>query len=108
MQRSVLSPHLLPFAALFVWAFACVLSPVCQAQQAARPGELTLRTEHQALQQTSFPVGRADRAEISAFSAREVAFGLFVLLVAFVGLLVLLPAGMKPDIHRRRERDVFH
>ena len=45
---------------------------------------------------------------IPAFSNREVAFGLFVLLVGAVGVLVLLPPGLKSRAAgRRRHRDVF-
>ncbi|WP_210163424.1 hypothetical protein [Lutibaculum baratangense] len=52
--------------------------------------------------------GRAATADITAFTSREVLFGLFVLIVGFAALLVLLPSGIKPHRGGRRgQRDLF-
>ncbi len=89
---------------------ALLLCPICHAQErlsGAAGGAGGVRTASAFIHQPDALTGRTAGAEITAFSGRELAFGVFVLLVAFVGLLVLLPPGLKSrDSDRQRHRGI--
>lgn len=86
---------------------ACLSSPLtCQAQDRggayiASSGEMVAASPFVRDVERA-ETGRPGRPEITAFSRREVVFGLFVLIVGFLGLLVFLPAGIKSGGSRRQ------
>lgn len=98
------APAHFPFQvlAVFLLVLTFLAAPLdCRAQEGGGAGA----TSSSQLRELGVLMPRLERAEskrpgrpeITAFTRRELAFGLFVLVVGFVGLLVMLPSGIKPS-----------